>query len=108
MTFLIALLSTLVFLFLGIPVLLALGRVFGIYAIVKERTCRVYVLFGKVHDIIDEPGLYFLPARLGLKAFSHQLAGTMPCPRLTARSGISPQRARQLRGGRPDGHRNLV
>ena len=68
MTFLIALLSTLVFLFLGIPVLLALGRVFGIYAVVKERTCRVYVLFGKVHDIIDEPGLYFLPARLGLKA----------------------------------------
>ena len=28
--------------------LLALGRIFGLYAVVQERTCRVYVLFGKV------------------------------------------------------------
>ena len=26
--------------------LLGLARVFGIYAIVEERTCRVYMLFG--------------------------------------------------------------
>jgi regulator of protease activity HflC (stomatin/prohibitin superfamily) len=69
MTFLIAFGVTLLLLFVGLPVLLALGRVFGIYAIVQERTCRVYVLFGKVLETIDEPGLHFLPTILGPRAF---------------------------------------
>lgn len=56
-------------------VLLAVGRIFGLYAIVEERTARVYVLFGKVVDILDEPGLYFLPKRLGLSAFVINLVG---------------------------------
>jgi regulator of protease activity HflC (stomatin/prohibitin superfamily) len=50
-------------------VLRTLCRMFGIFAIVRERSCRVYVLFGKVIGILDEPGLYFLPARLGPAAF---------------------------------------
>jgi len=41
----------------------------GLYAIVEERTCHVYVLFGNVVGVIDEPGLHFLPLRLGLAAF---------------------------------------
>ncbi len=69
MTFLISIVATLVFLFLGFPLILAICRAFGVFTIVEERTCRVYVLFGKVLDIIDEPGLHFLPDRLGLKAF---------------------------------------
>jgi regulator of protease activity HflC (stomatin/prohibitin superfamily) len=50
-------------------IVLGLARFFGWYAIVGERTCRVYVLFGKVVGMISEPGLHFLPAVLGLKAF---------------------------------------
>src|SRR5262249_22208131 len=49
--------------------ILLLSRMFGLFAIVRERTCRVYVLFGKVIGVLDEPGLYFLPAKLGLAAF---------------------------------------
>ena len=37
--------------------------------IVDERTCHVYVLFGKVVGMIDEPGLHILPFRLGAAAF---------------------------------------
>src|SRR5579863_8660074 len=49
--------------------LLAVLAIFGFYTIVSERTCQVYVLFGKVIGILDEPGFYFLPAKLGLSAF---------------------------------------
>ncbi|MBV9565754.1 MAG: hypothetical protein JOY90_35670, partial [Bradyrhizobium sp.] len=33
-----------------------LVRLFGICAIVRERTCHVYVLFGRVVGILDKPG----------------------------------------------------
>lgn len=46
--------------FFIVPVALFLGRLLGIYTIVNERRCHVYVLFGKVISIIDEPGLHFL------------------------------------------------
>src|SRR5258706_13400821 len=52
-----------------VPVFLALTRLFGWYAIVQERTCRVYVLFGKVIGTLTEPGLHFLPAEIGAAAF---------------------------------------
>src|SRR5262249_17649910 len=61
--------------FIGEQVILLLSRVFGLFAIVRERTCRVYVLFGKVIGIIDEPGLYFLPVKLGPAAFIVNLLG---------------------------------
>lgn len=48
------------------PIILGLARMFGVYAIVQERECRVYVLFGKVLGTIEEPGLHFLWPRLGL------------------------------------------
>lgn len=58
------------FLFLiGVPVFMLFVRLAGLYAIVEERTAQVYVLFGNVIGIIDEPGLHFLPTRLGLSAF---------------------------------------
>jgi regulator of protease activity HflC (stomatin/prohibitin superfamily) len=62
-------------LFVGEFVLLAVCRIFGLYAIVKERSCRVYMLFGKVAGVIDEPGLHFLPAKLGLRAFFINIVG---------------------------------
>jgi regulator of protease activity HflC (stomatin/prohibitin superfamily) len=48
---------------------------FGLYAIVNERTCRVYVLFGKVIAKLDEPGLHILPLKLGASAFFINLLG---------------------------------
>ena len=53
-------------LFILIPMLFGLARLLGVYAIVEERTAHVYVLFGKVKAVLDEPGIYFLWAQLGL------------------------------------------
>jgi regulator of protease activity HflC (stomatin/prohibitin superfamily) len=68
MTFVASFFVTLLLMFVIVPVFLAVCRIFGIYAVVQERTCRVYVLFGKVLATIDEPGLHFLPAKLGFSA----------------------------------------
>ena len=61
--------------FVAEPVLLGLCRIFGIYAVVQERTARVYMLFGRVVGILDEPGLHFLPGKLGPAAFVVNLLG---------------------------------
>jgi regulator of protease activity HflC (stomatin/prohibitin superfamily) len=52
-------------LFLAEALIRVLFRLFGVYAIVQERTCHVYVLFGQVVGILDQPGLYFLWRKLG-------------------------------------------
>jgi hypothetical protein len=67
--FLIALGATFVGLSLLVPILLGLARMAGLYAIVEERRCRVYVLFGKVLGVLDEPGFHFLLPKLGPAAF---------------------------------------
>jgi regulator of protease activity HflC (stomatin/prohibitin superfamily) len=65
--------------FLGIavalPVLFALLRLFGVYTVVQERSCHVYVLFGSVVLTLDEPGLHLLWPKLGLKALIIPLLG---------------------------------
>ena len=53
----------------------SLGQLFGLYTIVEERECKVYVLFGKVLGTIDEPGLHILPLKLGPAAFIVNLFG---------------------------------
>ena len=68
MTILMASVVTFFLLWLVVPLLLGLARLFGFYAIVQERTCRVYVLFGKVVGVLDEPGLHFLLFEIGLAA----------------------------------------
>jgi hypothetical protein len=55
--FLIAALASFIGSLILIPVLLGLLRMFGIYTTVQEGSCHVYVLFGKVAAIIDEPGI---------------------------------------------------
>jgi regulator of protease activity HflC (stomatin/prohibitin superfamily) len=45
--------------FIAMPTFLFLLRQFGFYVIVEERQSLVYVLFGKVRLILDEPGLHF-------------------------------------------------
>ncbi len=52
-----------------VPIVLGFLRLFGLYAIVNERRCLVYVLFGKVIGTIDQPGLHVLPLKIGPKAF---------------------------------------
>jgi regulator of protease activity HflC (stomatin/prohibitin superfamily) len=56
-----------VFLF-GEPIFRWFLRVFGIYAVVEEGTCHVYVLFGKVVSVIEEPGLHLLWLKMGPRA----------------------------------------
>jgi len=51
-----------------IPVLLAIARILGLYAIVVERQAQVFTLFGKVIGTLDEPGLRFPLAHFGVKA----------------------------------------
>jgi regulator of protease activity HflC (stomatin/prohibitin superfamily) len=53
---------------IGMPLILGLVRALGFYTIVNEGRCHVYVLFGKVVAVIDEPGIHFLWFKLGLKA----------------------------------------
>jgi regulator of protease activity HflC (stomatin/prohibitin superfamily) len=69
--------ATMTFIFapVAIAVTLGLARLFGLYTIVQEGTCHVYVLFGNVLGVISEPGLHFLPERLGASAFVVRLLG---------------------------------
>ncbi|OAI56416.1 band 7 protein [Verrucomicrobiaceae bacterium SCGC AG-212-N21] len=65
MNFTIAFFATFIGCFILVPLLLGLARVFGLYAIVQERHANVYVLFGKVLAVLDEPGLHLLLFKLG-------------------------------------------
>jgi regulator of protease activity HflC (stomatin/prohibitin superfamily) len=67
--------ATFLALLILVPIFLGILRIFGVYAIVQERSCCVYVLFGRVLGVLNEPGLYFLPARLGLAAFIVNIFG---------------------------------
>jgi regulator of protease activity HflC (stomatin/prohibitin superfamily) len=66
--FLIAVGATFFGLFVLGPAISAFCRAFGLYTIVQERQCKVYVLFGKVVLTLQEPGLHLLWFKLGWKA----------------------------------------
>jgi regulator of protease activity HflC (stomatin/prohibitin superfamily) len=53
---------------IGVPVALGVARLLGVYTVVHERQCRVYVLFGKVIGTLNDAGLHFLWPRLGWKS----------------------------------------
>ncbi|MCA9974470.1 MAG: SPFH/Band 7/PHB domain protein [Anaerolineales bacterium] len=59
---------TFIVLLFGEPIFRWFLRMFGLYAIVQEGTCQVYVLFGKVIGVLDEPGLHLLWFKLGPNA----------------------------------------
>ncbi len=67
--FLISLLATFIGMWLLVPIILFIIRKIGLYTIVQEGTCQVFVLFGKVIGILREPGLHILPIKLGAGAF---------------------------------------
>jgi regulator of protease activity HflC (stomatin/prohibitin superfamily) len=58
------------------PIILGLCKVLGFYAIVNEKEARVYVLFGKVIGILNEPGLHMLWTTFGWKALFVNWLGT--------------------------------
>jgi regulator of protease activity HflC (stomatin/prohibitin superfamily) len=68
MNFLISMIAGFFFFFFGVPFALGLTRLLGVYTTVNERQAKVFTLFGDVLGVIDEPGLHFLWARLGMKA----------------------------------------
>ena len=43
----------------------------------EERQCHVYVLFGKVVGVLNEPGLYILPLTIGPAAFIVRFLGKL-------------------------------
>lgn len=67
-TFGIAFGATLVGCTILVPMLMGFARAFGLYTIVNEGHCKVYMLFGKVVTVLTEPGLHLLIAKLGPKA----------------------------------------
>ncbi len=69
--------ATFVALLIAVPLFLWLLRVAGLYVVVQERRCHVFVLFGKVLGVIDEPGLHFLLGKLGSRALLVRLFGQM-------------------------------
>ncbi len=62
-------------LLIAVPVLFGLIQLLGFYTTVEERQCKVYVLFGKVVAVLDQPGLHLLIFKLGLKAPLANLLG---------------------------------
>jgi hypothetical protein len=52
----------------GVPFLLSLARLFGLYAVVPECTTQVFTLFGKVIGSIEDAGLHFPVKRFGSRA----------------------------------------
>ncbi|MBE7468272.1 MAG: SPFH/Band 7/PHB domain protein [Anaerolineae bacterium] len=59
---------TFIGLFIAYPIMMLFARLLGLYAIVEEGRCHVYVLFGKVIAVLREPGLNFLWLKLGPQA----------------------------------------
>ena len=66
--FAVSLVATFIGLFILFPIVFGIARLFGLYTIVEEKQAKVYVLFGKVIAVIDEPGLHLLIFKLGVKA----------------------------------------
>ncbi|MEM9446317.1 MAG: SPFH domain-containing protein [Verrucomicrobiota bacterium] len=68
-------LGTFILCFLVVPIILGIGKALGFYTIVDECKSKVFILFGKVITVIDEPGLHILPTKLGFHAFLVGLFG---------------------------------
>lgn len=62
---------------LAVPLFLGILQLFGLYTIVRERECKVFMLFGKVVGVIDEPGLHFPLTKLGIKSLIVRFFGSV-------------------------------
>lgn len=66
MTFFTVFIAIFLGLMILVPVVLGLAEFFGLFTTVDECSCKVFVLFGKVIGVVDEPGLHFLVTKVGV------------------------------------------
>jgi regulator of protease activity HflC (stomatin/prohibitin superfamily) len=77
MTFLLAFFITLIACLILVPLLTALGKFFCLFAIVQECEAHVFLLFGRVIGVIDEPGLHPLALKIGPHALLIRFFGAV-------------------------------
>jgi regulator of protease activity HflC (stomatin/prohibitin superfamily) len=68
MIFILAFIITFLLSIVALPFVLGWLRLINFYTTVNEAQCKVYVLFGKVLGVVDQPGLHFLWLTLGPQA----------------------------------------
>ena len=68
MSFLISMMIAFFGCLIGVPIALGVLKTLGVWTTVEERRSKVYVLFGEVIGILNEPGIHFLWPKLGWKA----------------------------------------
>ena len=68
MSFIVSALLAFVLALILVPMFFGLQRLLGLYTVVEEGYCKVFVLFGKVMGVIDEPGLRIPVFEFGPKA----------------------------------------
>ena len=68
LSFIIAAVVSFVLFLLLEPIVRGILRFFGVYDVVEEGTAHVYVLFGRVAAIVEEPGLQWLWLKMGPRA----------------------------------------
>ena len=77
MTFLLTFFITLIACLILVPLLTALGKFFCLFAIVQECEAHVFLLFGRVIGVIDDPGLYLLALKIGPHALLIRFFGAV-------------------------------
>lgn len=77
MSFLVSLFVTFFACLIFVPAFTALSNFFCFFATVHEREAHVFQLFGKVVCVLDEPGLHFLPLKIGPHALLIRFFGTV-------------------------------
>ena len=77
MSFLLAFFITFIACVIFVPVLTALGKFFCLFATVQECEAQVFLLFGRVIGVIDEPGLHLLALKLGPHALLIRFFGAV-------------------------------
>jgi regulator of protease activity HflC (stomatin/prohibitin superfamily) len=66
--FLTAFVFSFIFCWFALPIALAVLKIINFYTAVPEGRCKVYLLFGKVLGVVEEPGLHLLWIDLGPQA----------------------------------------
>ena len=75
MSFLLGLLFGCVLFYIVVAFIAVLGKAFGIWQVLAERTVVVYTLFGKVIGQVEEPGVFFPIVAFGPRALLLPFAG---------------------------------
>ena len=108
MSFLLAFFTTFIACVIFVPVLIALGKFFCLFATVQECEAQVFLLFGRVIGVIDEPGLHLLALKLGPHALLIRFFGAVR--RVDLRLDQEYLRSEPVNSeeGYADGNRSLV